>query len=298
MDILLLASAIRDLARAKKPAELAVVFLRAAVEMNGLNAGCCYWRDAAGQMLLPIAGGGQIQGDLPSMSMDELDNPLVYSFVASQRFQVDALDNLIGVGDSFERLRQQLPVRQALHVTPLHDGKEQVSGVIAVTGALDAVRQWGSSEVWQMLVQAYEHMNIRAMEAAGATDAARRQQADAARRDGERGRARAAKLLAAGFVGTSGTAKTLRDEMLRMSDSSLSLLITGETGTGKDHAAWLIHQASAREGRFIPVNCAAIPKDLIEAELFVWCAALTPVPLRHVVGWWLKPMAARCFWTK
>lgn len=268
MEILLLAPAIRDLARAKTPAELTVVFLRAAMEINGLNAGCCYWRDAAGQMLLPVAGVGQIQRDLPSMSMDELDNPLVYSFVASQRFQVDTLDNLIDVGDSFERLRQQLSPRQALHVTPLRDEKAQVSGVMAVTGDPDAVRQWGKSEPWQTLVQAYEHLNIRAMEAAGSTDAARRQQAEAVRRDGERVRARAAKLLAAGFVGTSVTAKALRDEMLRMSDSSLALLITGETGTGKDHAAWLIHQASSREGRFIPVNCAAIPKDLIEAELF------------------------------
>ncbi|NPW37879.1 sigma 54-interacting transcriptional regulator [Pseudomonas aeruginosa] len=268
MDILQLAPAIRDLARAKQPADLAEVFLRAAVKMCGLNAGCCYWRDAAGQILHPLAGAGKVQGDLPAISMDEMDNPLVYSLVASQRFQVETLDNLIGVGDSFEQLRQQLPVRQALHITPLRDEKEQVSGVLAVVGAPDAVRQWGNSDVWQMLVQAYEHMNIRVLEASGATDTSRRQQAEAARRDGERGSARAAKLLAAGFVGTSGIAKTLRNEMLRLSDSSLSLLITGETGTGKDHAAWLIHQASSREGKFIPVNCAAIPKDLIEAELF------------------------------
>lgn len=49
---------------------------------------------------------------------------------------------------------------------------------------------------------------------------------------------------------------------------SLPILITGETGTGKEVFAKYIHQASERAGDFVPVNCGAIPENLVEAELF------------------------------
>lgn len=49
---------------------------------------------------------------------------------------------------------------------------------------------------------------------------------------------------------------------------SLPILITGETGTGKEVFAKYIHEASGRQGEFVPVNCGAIPENLVESELF------------------------------
>jgi sigma-54-specific transcriptional regulator len=118
---------------------------------------------------------------------------------------------------------------------------------------------------WQELYRLYDVVLAGLLERRGMDELVQTWQTAQHEQDETRGRRR---LLSAGFVGTGQTTRRLRDEMLRFADSSLSLLVTGETGSGKDHAAWLIHQASSRKGKFVPVNCAAIPKDLIEAELF------------------------------
>ncbi|MFN4143275.1 sigma-54-dependent Fis family transcriptional regulator [Aestuariivirga sp.] len=58
-------------------------------------------------------------------------------------------------------------------------------------------------------------------------------------------------------------------KLSRLLNTNMSILVNGETGTGKEYLAKAIHQASARaRGPFIPVNCAALPENLIESELF------------------------------
>lgn len=54
----------------------------------------------------------------------------------------------------------------------------------------------------------------------------------------------------------------------RASQSDLPLIVWGETGTGKEVLARTVHRASARTGKFIAVNCAALPETIAEAELF------------------------------
>jgi transcriptional regulator with PAS, ATPase and Fis domain len=71
------------------------------------------------------------------------------------------------------------------------------------------------------------------------------------------------------FVAESAAAKRLLRQLHQAAQTSMPVLLTGETGTGKELAARLIHQWSARRDRtFVPINCAAIPNELMEGELF------------------------------
>lgn len=70
-------------------------------------------------------------------------------------------------------------------------------------------------------------------------------------------------------LGCSPAIREAEDLIHRYAEHDLPVLVTGETGSGKEVAARLMHQLSARASEpFIAVNCAAIPNDLLESELF------------------------------
>ncbi len=58
------------------------------------------------------------------------------------------------------------------------------------------------------------------------------------------------------------------EQVLQVAGYDVSLLLTGETGSGKDYLAKIIHNLSSRRGGFVQVNCGAIPEALLESELF------------------------------
>ena len=71
------------------------------------------------------------------------------------------------------------------------------------------------------------------------------------------------------FVGRGPAMQRVYELIQQVAPNNTSVLITGETGTGKELAARAIHRASPRkEALFIPINCAAIPADILESELF------------------------------
>jgi len=72
-----------------------------------------------------------------------------------------------------------------------------------------------------------------------------------------------------GLIGTSPSLQEVHAVISRVADTPTTVLITGESGTGKELVAHALHESSSRAKRpFIKVNCAAIPKTLIESELF------------------------------
>ncbi len=71
------------------------------------------------------------------------------------------------------------------------------------------------------------------------------------------------------LIGESPAMEKLRDTILKFAPEDAPVLITGESGTGKELVARLVHgNSSRRQGPFVPINCAALPGELAEAELF------------------------------
>ncbi|WP_260261931.1 sigma-54 interaction domain-containing protein [Vibrio intestinalis] len=74
------------------------------------------------------------------------------------------------------------------------------------------------------------------------------------------------------LVGASGAMQRLREKIVSAASSHLAVMVQGETGTGKELVAQAIHQASNRSNEaLIAINCAAIPENLLESELFGYC---------------------------
>ena len=72
-----------------------------------------------------------------------------------------------------------------------------------------------------------------------------------------------------GFIGRSPAMQAVYDEIRRMAPSRAPVFITGESGTGKEVAAEAIHAQAGDAARpFVAINCSAIPKDLMESEIF------------------------------
>ena len=71
------------------------------------------------------------------------------------------------------------------------------------------------------------------------------------------------------IIGSSSALKVVLEQVERVAAADTTVLVHGETGTGKELIAHAIHKASSRSGQpLIKLNCAAIPFDLLESELF------------------------------
>ena len=101
------------------------------------------------------------------------------------------------------------------------------------------------------------------------------------------------------IVGSSEALRKVLRQIPKLASSDSTVLILGETGTGKELIARSIHKRSNRADRaFIGVNCAAIPQSLIGSELFGHKRAPSPAQPSVASGVLNRRMAGQFFWTK
>ena len=102
-----------------------------------------------------------------------------------------------------------------------------------------------------------------------------------------------------GLVGTTPDMIELFAKLRRYAPTAMSIVIQGETGTGKERVAEAIHAASPRrDKRLLAVNCASVPEALLEAELFGHERGAFTAPCGGMMVSSSRPTAVRCSSTR
>ena len=97
-------------------------------------------------------------------------------------------------------------------------------------------------------------------------------------------------------LGAVATHAKLRNQIAKLARSQAPVYISGESGSGKELVARQIHLKGARAKHpFIPVNCGAIPAELMESEFFGHKKAALPAPLMINPGFFKPHRVAPCF---
>jgi two-component system, NtrC family, response regulator AtoC len=132
--------------------------------------------------------------------------------------------------------------------------------VITAFGSVEQAVEMVKSGAFQYLTKPFDTDDLlRSVAEALEQSAPQREQARLRREQPE---------TSARIIGASRPMQEMFKLIARAARGSSTVLITGESGTGKELVARSIHEASERKGAFVPVNCAAIPAELMESELF------------------------------
>jgi DNA-binding NtrC family response regulator len=180
------------------------------------------------------------------------DGGRAISLVASQEFDVVVTDLKMPGADGFEVLR-------AVKARSPDTEVVMMTGYATVSDAVEAMKQgaydylqkpFDPDDAARVVARAIERRRLRI-------------QAETLRRELE------GVLSFHNLVGKSSAMQEVYGLLEQASKLDITVLLGGETGTGKELAARAIHYNSARkERRFVPVNCGALPAELVESELF------------------------------
>ncbi|MBN8609882.1 MAG: sigma 54-interacting transcriptional regulator [Deltaproteobacteria bacterium] len=221
--------------------------------------------DADGRTLRPRASKGPLASDVVKQHALSLDDfPSLREALETRRARAYTEDDHAhGDGDPFDGVLD-LPHGHACMVAPLAAG-DDVLGVLTLdrrecvsypTSVVDLVEVY--ARILALAIKSHQQARELATLGRDALEHARALEEQMnGREDSSLG------------VSRSPLMRQLARRVEQVASASTPILILGETGTGKERLAQAIHRASARRDKaFVAVNCAAIPRDLLESELF------------------------------
>jgi sigma-54-dependent transcriptional regulator len=279
-------SLVSAMAAAPDRASAAQLCLDTAITIANADAGRLYALDGTNTNLILIASRPPMRAaeapiPLYPGGMQKMDDPRTYCAFSGEMGTVPNAQHagiwdlsLIHARDLVEGLKTQ-----SMLTCPLRGNDETTVGVLEVSGLKDVagrpVDEAGLRARGALLrafsYQAAIHLAHRALQARNDELRARLERMnEAVGTDDEsiRKMHMAATSAAGGLIQDSPQMQAVLDMLAKVVDSAVPVLIQGETGTGKDVVARLVHAGSRRAGAYVAQNCAALPAELLESELF------------------------------
>lgn len=206
-----------------------------------------------------------------ALAVDDFSHPLAYVLHKAQSRTWDSLHGGARIEHAgFRALLANLGQQCGLHAFPLNDGNGKPFAVLAMMDCGDVLQEWAVRPELASLAQVFcnQLTLIRDLGRSRRDQNVLRDSLRQIKGEGERQRQHE-KLLGDQLVGQSAVIRGLREQIAQAGQHKLTVLIQGETGSGKEVVARLVHQCSERAAKpFVAINCAAIPENLIESELF------------------------------
>lgn len=254
-----------EMVSSQQPQQLRERGCRALCQAHALAWACCLGLDPSGRWLM-------MDGSEMALACDDFSHPYAHAIRRGAPIRLvlgearSRLDHPV-----FQAQTAELAGHLQLEIRPLRavDGAKEWLGVLALAGSggiLDNVLNDPGFTAFEKLLCQLWAGHTRQLDEQ--RDRARLRESLSKLNDGAR-RCSLTQRLANDILGHSPVMVTLREQIVRAAETSLAVLLQGETGSGKDRVARALHRFSSRADRpFIALNCAAIPETLLESELF------------------------------
>ncbi|MDD1780510.1 sigma-54 dependent transcriptional regulator [Enterovibrio sp. ZSDZ35] len=248
-------------------------------DVDDLSNTFCEFGDSLGGIsncwvLYPCSQGRELRINADGLNLawkvDDFSHPFshVLQSASSMLLDPEKLNYWMG-NDVFKTLAVCRQLKDSLLITPFVGNDGVIRAISVMTGTYTSLSEVLACEHWKHIAQIYS--NQCAMITQLGQDSWQKNalvSSIAEIRENEHKREQAFELKKV-LIGSSKKMSDMRDKVVKSAQSSLNVMICGETGTGKELVAKAVHELSVRKGKpFIAINCAAIPENLLESELF------------------------------
>lgn len=254
-----------QLIRHKKPEQLTYQFVELLKQELRLSDCLLLFPNNEGRLLLPHDGRNDLQ-----WLVTDLNNPFSQVLQSSETLILTPEDLLFWQSDRcFTQVVGNVRMFESVLIQPLPINEKHIQSILVVIGDSQQVEQVSNDQGfiqfldlfmthWALLDEMGREVRSKNVLKESLSDIEQQSHYK-----------ELSECIEDTLIGKSAAMQKLRNQIARAATSKLSVMVQGETGTGKELVAQAIHRLSSRNKQpFIAINCAAIPENLLESELF------------------------------